>query len=83
MDRSQLVWRAVDVENLLEQDHPARAIWALSADLDLEPFGQGIAAVEGVAGPHALGPAALAQPVALRLQPGGHFGAGNRAAVRP
>ena len=50
VDRSQLVWRVVDVENLIEQDHPARAIWALTGELDLEPFAQGIAAVEGVAG---------------------------------
>jgi len=50
VDRSQLVWRSVDVERLIEEDHPARAIWALAGKLDMKPFGVSIAAVEGVAG---------------------------------
>jgi hypothetical protein len=25
-------WRAVDVEKLIGEDHPARAIWALEGD---------------------------------------------------
>jgi len=28
VNRQQLVFRAVDVELLIEEDHPARAIWA-------------------------------------------------------
>ncbi|HWW01873.1 MAG TPA: hypothetical protein VNZ64_19390 [Candidatus Acidoferrum sp.] len=27
VDRSQLSWQMLDVERLIEQDHPARAIW--------------------------------------------------------
>jgi transposase len=50
MDRSQLVWRTVDVEHLIDPDHPARAIWALSGKLDLSGFYAPIQAVEGVAG---------------------------------
>jgi len=50
VDRSQLIWRTVDVENLIAEDHPARAIWALTGQLDLERFYQPIEAVEGVAG---------------------------------
>jgi transposase len=50
IDRSQLSWRAVDVERLIEQDHPARAIWDLTGGLALEGFYAPIEAVEGVAG---------------------------------
>ena len=50
VDRSQLIWRAVDVEGLLEEDHAARAIWAFVGQLNLEPFYGPIEAVEGVAG---------------------------------
>ncbi len=50
VDRSQMLWRSVDVEGLIEEDHPARAIWALSAELDLSGFYAPIEAVAGVAG---------------------------------
>ncbi len=50
VDRSQLVWCSVNVEHLMEEDHPARAVWALSGELDLEGFYAPIEAVEGVAG---------------------------------
>ena len=50
VDRSQVVWRAVDVEELIGEDHPARAIWALSGQLDLKSFYAPIEAVAGVAG---------------------------------
>src|ERR1700757_5091387 len=49
-DRSQVVWRSVDVEHLIEEEHPARAIWALSGELELKGFYAPIAAVEGAAG---------------------------------
>jgi transposase len=35
-------WRAVDVERLVDEDHPARAIWALIGRMDLGQFYQGI-----------------------------------------
>ena len=50
VDRSQLLWRSVDVEGLIEEDHAARAIWAFTGQLNLEAFYQPIAAVQGVAG---------------------------------
>src|ERR1022692_3598116 len=35
-------WRAVDVEHLIGEDHPARAIWALVGRLNLRAFYQAI-----------------------------------------
>ena len=35
-------WRAVDVEKLIGEDHPERAIWTLVDHLDLSPFYQAI-----------------------------------------
>jgi transposase len=42
VNRQQMSWRAVDVEKLIEEDHLARAIWALVGRLDLSAFYQGI-----------------------------------------
>lgn len=50
VDRSQMVWRSVDVEHLIEEEHPARAVWAMSGELDLKSFYEPIEAVQGVAG---------------------------------
>ena len=38
INRDQMLWRAVDVEQLIGEDHPARAIWGLVGRLDLEGF---------------------------------------------
>jgi transposase len=38
VNRRQMSWRAVDVEQLIGEDHPARAIWKLVGRLDLRPF---------------------------------------------
>jgi transposase len=38
VNRQQMSWRAVDVERLISEDHPARAIWTLIGRLDLSPF---------------------------------------------
>src|SRR3984893_19091238 len=43
VNRQQMSWRAVDVERLVDEDHPARAIWALIGRRDLGQFYQGIA----------------------------------------
>ncbi len=56
VNRQQMVWRAVDVERLIREDHPARAIWELVGRLDLSSFRQTIGAVQGVAGRPALDP---------------------------
>src|SRR5213594_3030735 len=42
VNRQQMSWRAVDVERLIGEDHPARAIWALVGRLDLRGFYQSI-----------------------------------------
>jgi transposase len=45
-----LLLHTVDVENLIEEDHSARAIWKLIGKLDLSLYHASIAAVEGHAG---------------------------------
>jgi len=50
VDRSQLSWQMLDVERLIEPDHPARAIWELMGRLKLDGFYAPIEAMEGVAG---------------------------------
>jgi len=50
VDRTQLTWQQLDVERLIEADHPARAIWELVGRLKLEGFYAPIEAVEGTAG---------------------------------
>lgn len=50
VNRNQLLLRTVEVEKLVEPDHPVRAIWELVGQLDLSRFLQPIEAVEGVAG---------------------------------
>src|SRR5262252_10933083 len=50
IDRNQLLLRPIDVEQLIAQDHPARALWEFTERLDLTRFYEGIRAVEGHAG---------------------------------
>ena len=38
VNRQQMSWRAVEVDKLISEDHPARAIWTLVGRLDLSPF---------------------------------------------
>lgn len=59
INRSQISWRSVDVEALIEQDHAARAIWEMTGRLALDAFYQSIQAVEGVAGRMAWDPRLL------------------------
>src|ERR1700737_1351763 len=42
VNRQQMSWRAVDVERLIGEEHPARAIWTLVGRLDLSSFYRGI-----------------------------------------
>jgi transposase len=42
VNRQQMSWRVVDVERLVGDDHPARAIWVLVGRLDLLGFYQSI-----------------------------------------
>ena len=50
VDRRQMVMRAMEVERLIEEDHPARAIWELVGRLDLRRYYAEIGSVEGRAG---------------------------------
>jgi len=59
INRQQLLLRPVEVEKLVDLDHPVRAIWELVGQADLEPFYAGIESVEGVAGRPVWGPRLL------------------------
>jgi transposase len=50
IDREQLCWRVVDVERLIGEEHPARAIWEFVGKLDLSGYSEENRAVEGQAG---------------------------------
>jgi transposase len=50
INRRQLLLRQIDVEQLVAEDHPVRAIWELVGRMNLEPYYHSIGAVEGVAG---------------------------------
>jgi transposase len=57
--RQQWILRTVMVEDLLEADHPARALWELVGGLDLGLFYKDIKAVEGSPGQDAHDPQLL------------------------
>ncbi|MCK6557041.1 IS5/IS1182 family transposase, partial [Candidatus Binatia bacterium] len=59
INRRQLLLRPVDVERLIEEDHPARAIWELVGRLDLRRYYEGIKVMEGEAGRSATDPRLL------------------------
>lgn len=56
IDREQLSWQAVDVERLIAEDHPARAIWEFVGKLDLSAYTVRARAIEGMAGRPTLDP---------------------------
>lgn len=58
-NRSQVILATVDVEKLIADDHPARAIWEFVGRLDLEPYQLAIKSVEGSAGRPAYDPRLL------------------------
>jgi transposase len=59
INRQQLLLRAVEVEQLVPEDHEVRAIWGLVGHLDLSPYYEQIRAVEGVAGREPVDPQLL------------------------
>jgi transposase len=59
IDRSQCFWGPIDIEKLIEEDHPARGIWAMVSQLDLSALEAKIKAVEGRAGQSSLNPRLL------------------------
>ncbi len=50
VNRRQMVMRAIDVELLIDEDHPARSIWELVGRMDLSRYYAEIGSVEGRAG---------------------------------
>ena len=50
VDRSQTRWAEFDLESLIDEQHPARAIWELSGKLDLKRFESDSKTLEGEAG---------------------------------
>jgi len=59
IDRSQVCWGAIDIEKLIEPDHPARGIWAMVMRLDLTELEDKIRSVEGRAGQSSYDPRML------------------------
>jgi transposase len=59
VDRAQMCWHVVDVERLIEDDHPARAVWELIGGLDLTSFLSPIGSINGQAGRPAFDPQLL------------------------
>ncbi len=56
LDRNQMRLQPLDVERLIEQQHPARMIWRVVEPLDLSGFDAEARAVEGRAGRSAPSP---------------------------
>jgi transposase len=56
VDRAQMLLRTVDVERLIPEDHPARAIWEFVGHLDLSGYTEQIRSVAGTAGRPAFDP---------------------------
>jgi transposase len=59
VDRNQAVLRPTHVDELIEEEHPARGIWGFVSRLDLHTFYDAIASVEGEAGRSAFDPRML------------------------
>jgi transposase len=60
INRDQLMIRPVDVEKLVQEDHPVRAIWAMVCRLDWSRFEEGVKVVEGGKGRSSSDPRLLA-----------------------
>jgi transposase len=60
IDRRQMVMRTIDMERLVEADHPVRAMWEMLGQVDLAPFMRGVRAVEGRPGQATVDPRLLA-----------------------
>lgn len=59
INREQLSWQMVNVDRLIAEDHPARAIWEFVGKLDLSAYTSKVRAVEGMAGRPPLDPRLL------------------------
>src|SRR6185312_125521 len=59
IDRAQMWFRTVEVDRLIEQDHPARLLWAAVGELDLSGYYEGIKSNEEQGGRPATHPQLL------------------------
>lgn len=59
INREQSCWVTLEVDRLIGEDHPARAIWEFTGQLDLSGYYEPIRAVEGGSGQSALDPRLL------------------------
>jgi len=59
INRQQMLLRAVDVEQLIEPEHPARSVWEFVGRLKLDAFYQCVRSFEGCAGRSAFDPRLL------------------------
>jgi transposase len=59
VDRKQLLFRTIDVDRLIAEDHPARAIWEFAGQLDLSRYTERVRSVAGAAGRPAFDPQLL------------------------
>jgi transposase len=59
INRNQFVLRSIDVEALIEADHPARNIWEVLGELDLSRFAARVKVIQGRAGRNAWDPRLL------------------------
>ena len=59
VDRTQMLLRTIEVERLIEEEHPARAVWEFVGRLDLSPYAERVRSVEGSAGRPAFDPRLL------------------------
>ncbi len=67
VNRQQMSWRVVNVEHLVDEEYPARAIWALVGRLDLSAFYQGIESSTEEGGRPAIDPHLLISLWGVRL----------------
>ena len=65
LDRNQMRLQPLDVERLIDQQHPARKIWRVVERLDLSGFEADARAVEGRAGRSAHSPHLLVSAKSL------------------
>src|SRR5690606_32752272 len=58
-DRGQVVWRPMNLDSLVPEEHEVRLVWEWVLGIDLSPLLAEIRAVEGGAGRTAIDPALL------------------------
>lgn len=81
INRKQMIMRTVDVDSLVEEDHPVRAIWELTGRLDLGRYYEAIGSVEGKAGRPSWDPRLMISLWIYAYSEVGKFGAGDSAVV--